>query len=89
MNEVKGEILNITNLPTTTTLTAVENEIPIVSTLVKRTDYNTKISEIKKNITDHDYEKYITTPEFNQLTAENFTARLKQIQQAKVIWLIL
>ena len=36
----------------------------------KRTDYNTKISEIKKKITDHDYDKYITNPEFNKLTAD-------------------
>ena len=37
---------------------------------------NTKISEIKKKTPDHP--KYITTQEFNKLTAENFTARLKQ-----------
>ena len=45
----------------------------------KKTDYNTKISEIQNKITaDHDYDKYITTQEFNKLTSENFTARLKQ-----------
>ena len=27
---------------------------------------------------DHDYDKYITTQEFNELTSEIFTARLKQ-----------
>ena len=38
---------------------------------------NIKISEIKKKTPDHP--KYITTTqEFNKLTAENFTARLKQ-----------
>ena len=37
---------------------------------------NTKISEVEKKIPDHD--KYITTPEFNNLTAENFIASLKQ-----------
>ena len=31
----------------------------------------------KKNI-DHDQDKYITTPKFNKLTAENFAVRLKQ-----------
>ena len=31
-----------------------------------------------KVITDHNYDKYITTQEFNKLTAENFTARLAQ-----------
>ena len=38
------------------------------SNLVKKTDYNTKISEIEKKITDHDHDKYITTQEFNKLT---------------------
>ena len=48
-----------------------------VSSLVKKTDYDTKIVEIKKKITDHDHNKYITTQEFNKLIAENFAARLK------------
>ena len=34
-----------------------------------------KITEIEKKLTDHI--KYITTPEFNKLPAENFAARLK------------
>ena len=37
---------------------------------------NTKISEVENKIPDH--AKYITTREFNKLTAENFAARLKQ-----------
>ena len=57
-------------------LTAVENKIPDVSILVKKTDYNTKISEIEKKVSDHNHDKYITTPEFNKLTTENFKARL-------------
>ena len=35
-----------------------------------------RISELEKKITDHKHEKYIPTPEFNKLTAENFVARL-------------
>ena len=42
----------------------VENKIPNISSLVKKTDYNTKISELEKKLTDHDHGKYITTPEF-------------------------
>ena len=38
---------------------------------------NIKISEVENKIPSHD--KYITTPEFNKLTAENVTARLKQV----------
>ena len=36
MNEVKGEIPSVTNLATTSALTAVENKIPSVSYLGKR-----------------------------------------------------
>ena len=79
INEVKGKIPNITNLATNTALTAVENKIPDVSNLVKKTDYDTKVNEIEKKITDHKHDKYITTPEFNKLTAENFAARLAQV----------
>ena len=40
------------------------------------TALNTKISEVENKIPHHD--KYITTPEFNKLTIENFEVRLKQ-----------
>ena len=50
--------------------TPVENKIPNISSLVKKLDYNTKITEIEKKHTDHNHEKLITTPEFNKLTAE-------------------
>ena len=41
-----------------------------------KTVLNTKISEVKNKIPDH--VTYITTLEFNKLTAENFAARMKQ-----------
>ena len=50
------------NLATTTTLTTFENKISNVSNLIKKTDYNTKISETENKITtDRDHDKYITT----------------------------
>ena len=49
-----------------------------VSNLVQITDYETKVNEIEKKTTDHKHDKYITTLEFNKLTAENFAARLAQ-----------
>ena len=46
------------NLASTTTLTTVENKISNVSNLIKKTDYNTKISETKNKIaTDSDHDK--------------------------------
>ena len=38
-----------------------------------------KLVKLKKKLTDHKHDKYITTPEFNKLTAENFAERLKQV----------
>ena len=79
MKKIPNKIPHITKLATTADLTAVENEIPNVSNLVKKTDYNTqqlvKLKK-KKKITDNDQDKYITTPEFKKLTVENFAARL-------------
>ena len=83
IKEAKNKIPNITNLATTTALTAVENRIPNVSNLVKKTDCNTKISEIENKIAaDHDHDNYITTQKFDKFTLENFTARLAQASLA-------
>ena len=59
-----------------TKISEVEDKIPNTSGLVTSTDLNTKICEVENKVPNHD--KYITTLEFNKLTAENFTARLKQ-----------
>ena len=59
-------------------LTAAENKIPSVSNLDKKTDCNTKINKVLKKITDHNHDKFFTTPEFNKFTAETFASRLKQ-----------
>ena len=39
---------------------------------------NRKITETEKKLTDHDYDKCVTTPEFNNLAARVSTTRLKQ-----------
>ena len=60
--------LCITNLVTTTALTAVEIKYLICSSLVKKSDYITKISKMEnENITDHDHDKCITTQEFYKI----------------------
>ena len=78
INEVKNEIPSIIGLATTSALIAPENKFPSVSNVVKKTDYNTKITEIEKKLTDHNRDKYITTPEFNKLAANVFNVRLVQ-----------
>ena len=35
----------------------------------KKTDHNTTITETEKKIIDHNHDKYITPPEFNELTS--------------------
>ena len=69
---------SIIGLATTSALTTVQNKIPDVSSLVKKTDYNTKITEIEKKVTDHNHDKCITTPESNRFAREVFNERLKQ-----------
>ena len=56
----------------------VENKIPNINSLVKKTDYDVKITELEKEVTDHNHDKYITTPEFNTLADDVFNARLAQ-----------
>ena len=78
LTELEKKIPDVSSLATKTALTAVENKIPRASSLVKKADYNTKISELEKKLTDHNHDKYITTPEFNALAASVFNARLAQ-----------
>ena len=57
-------------------ISEIENKVIGNNSLVTRTVPNTKISEVKNKIPDH--AKYITTQEFNKLTAETFAVRLTQ-----------
>ena len=54
--------------------------------MFKKTGQSTCACEIEKKITDHNHNKYITTPEFNKLTAETFAWRLKQANLWKRIY---
>ena len=82
ISEVKSEVANITNLATTSAFNAVENKIPSVSNLVKKTDYNIEINETEKKITVHSHDEYITTQEFNKFATEIFALRLKRAHLA-------
>ena len=78
ITKIEGKIPDVSSLATKTEITTVANKIPNINNLVKKTDYNTKITEIEKKLTDHNHDKYITTPEFNTLAAGVFNARLAQ-----------
>ena len=70
--------MDISNLATKTALNTVENKIPDVSNLVKKTYYDTKVTEIENKLNNHNHDKYIDTQEFNKLAADVFNARLSQ-----------
>ena len=63
---------NLANLKTE------ENKIPDVSSLVKKTGYNTKITDIERKLNTHNHDKYIDISDFNKLAADVFNARLAQ-----------
>ena len=46
--------------------------------MVKKTDHNTKVTEIENKLNNHNRDKYIDTQEFNKLTADVFDARIAQ-----------
>ena len=48
----------------------------MLAVLLKKQIMTPKISELEKEITDHDHDKYITTPNFNTLAASVFNAKL-------------
>ena len=79
LTELKNKIPENSSFGTKPTLTVVENKIPDVSSLVKKTNYDTKISELEKKLTDHNHDKYITTTEFNTLAAHVSNTRLAQV----------
>ena len=61
IKDIEDKIPDITNLATNNTLTAIENKISDVNTLVKKADYGNKVKETKI--------KYFTTSDYNELTS--------------------
>ena len=59
-------------------MTTVENKIPSITGLVKKTDYNTKITDIENILNNHNHDKYVATSEINTLAANVFNTRLAQ-----------
>ena len=53
-----------------TKIKEVDNKIPNLSSLVKKTDYDAKISDIQG--------KYFTTSDYNKFTGDIFDAKIKQ-----------
>ena len=49
-----------------------------ISNLVKKTDYDTKVTEIENKLTDHNDDKYIDSSKFNTLATNIFNTRIAQ-----------
>ena len=78
ISEIKSKIPTSSGLATSSALTAVKNKISDVNNLVKQTSIMQNLLKLKKKVTDHDHDKYITTSEFDILKAKSFAARLAQ-----------
>ena len=77
VNKIIPDTIGLVTTPALNTkISEVENKIPDTSSLGTSTVLKTKIRKVENKIPDHT--KYITTPEFHKLTAENFATRLKQ-----------
>ena len=71
-NTVYGELVkNVNDTHTTDT-----------SNLIKKLTMTDKLGDFEKKTLDHGHGKYITTQEFNNLTAYNFTVRFAQAKLA-------
>ena len=75
--------MDISGLATKAALATVENKIPSITSLVKKADYNTKITDIDIKLNSHNHDKYVATPEFNTLAADDFNAILAQANLIK------
>ena len=75
-NEIKNEIPSITNLATTAALNTKINEVKNKKPNITNLATDTVLTAVEHKVPDNN--KYITTPEFNKLTAEHFTPILKQ-----------
>ena len=69
LTELENKIPDVSTSGTKTALTAVENKIPDVSSLVNKINYNIKVTEVEKKLTDHYHDKYVTTTAFNTFAA--------------------
>ena len=76
LTELENKTPEVSSLATETALTAVENKIPSVgkkNRLWQKNYWNWKVWKLTENwkLTDHNYDKYITTAEFNTSAAED------------------
>ena len=58
LTELENKVPDVSNLATKAALTVAENKILNVSNLVKKkTDYDTKVTEIENKLNNHNHDK--------------------------------
>ena len=76
ITEIEDKIPSITSLATNFALAAVENKIPDISNLVKKTDDGPKILGIEnKYITTADFDKFAKDIVDNSIKSKNLVAK--------------
>ena len=68
ISEVESKIPSITNLATSSALTAVENKIP-VSSLIKKRDFDAKLKTISDRVTKYKSKHLLAENELKKLNA--------------------
>ena len=59
LTELENKTPDVISLAKKTALTAIENKIPDVSSLVKKKNYDTKINELEKKLTERNHDKIL------------------------------
>ena len=79
LTAVENKIPDISNFATKTALTNLSNTVPDINTLIKKSDYDTKIAEIES--------KYVSNTGFdsklaqaNVITKRNFDAKIIELE---------
>ena len=79
LTAVENKIPDISNFATKTALTNLSNTVPDINTLIKKSDYDTKIAEIEsKYVSNTGFDSKIA--QANVTTKRNFDAKIIELQ---------
>ena len=78
MTTVENKIPSINNLVTKTALNNLSNIVPDINTLIKKSDYDTKIRQIEnKYVRNTGFDSKL--PQANVITKRNFDAKITKV----------
>ena len=80
LTAVENKIPDISNLATKTALTNLSNTVPDIITLIQKSDYDTKIKEIKSKYTSNTgFDSKLA--QANVITKRNFDAKIVEVKK--------